>query len=108
MAQPEARVSRKCITDLRLMGCFCFKVWGSEHMMAGLPDIIGVYRGMFFGLEVKMPEKRGNTSARQDYVHEQIRKAGGLAEVVCSSSEATKAVRDGFVIHRRGLRQNAE
>jgi Holliday junction resolvase len=73
---------------LRGEGAFVFKVWGSDHMMVGLPDLIGCYGGRFFALETKMPDKRKNTSVRQDYVMDLIRRAGGIAQVVCSPQEA--------------------
>lgn len=72
------------------MGAFCFKVWGSEHMMAGLPDIIGCYNGRFFAFEVKNPDKRDNTSVMQDHVMAKIRKAGGISQVVCTPPEAVR------------------
>jgi Holliday junction resolvase len=93
MAQRESRLSRKIIDALQLEGHFCFKVHGSEMMMAGLPDIIVCAKGLFIGLEVKLPETRSNTSLRQEYVHEKIRNSGGVAEVVCSPAEAIVAVR---------------
>ena len=70
MAQPEARLSRKIQQHLRetYPGIFVFKVWGSEHQMAGLPDLLGCWCGRFFGLEVKMPEKRSDVSPRQRFV----------------------------------------
>jgi len=77
---------------LRAEGYFCFKVHGSEHMMAGLPDIIVCAGGLFIGLETKMPESRTNVSMRQQYVHGLIRAADGIAEVVCSSDEALKVI----------------
>jgi len=77
---------------LRLKGYFCFKVHGSEHMMAGLPDVIVCAEGKFLGLETKMPGKRNNTSPRQDFVHEQIRNAHGVAAVVTSVREALDVV----------------
>ena len=92
MAQPEARLSRKIMGAIRSYGGFCFKVWGSEHMMAGLPDIIGCYDGKFFALETKMPAKRDNTSPRQVRVMNLIHQAGGIAQVVCSSGEALRAI----------------
>lgn len=92
MSQPEARLSRKIMDALRLEGYFCFKVHGSEHMMAGLPDIIVCADGRFVGLETKMPESRGNVSPRQAYVHTQIEHAGGAAIVVCSPKEALEVV----------------
>jgi len=77
---------------LRAEGYFCFKVHGSEFMMAGLPDIIVCAEGLFIGLETKMPQSRGNVSPRQLYVHSQIQNAGGMATVVCSPSEALNAI----------------
>lgn len=94
MSQPEARLSRKIMDALRLEGYFCFKVHGSEMMMAGLPDIIVCAEGRYIGLETKMPESRGNVSPRQAYVHTQIEAAGGTARVVCSPQEALKAIRE--------------
>ena len=90
MSQRESKLSREIMTKLRLEGAFCFKVHGSEFMMAGLPDIIGVYRGYFFAFETKMPTDRGNTSPRQVRVHELIRAAGGLCRVICSAAEALR------------------
>lgn len=92
MAQRESRLSRKIIDALEFEGHFCFKVHGSEHMMAGLPDIIVCAQGLYIGLEVKLPETRKNTSLRQEYVHAKIRKAGGTAQVVCSPNEALDVV----------------
>src|SRR5690349_8094333 len=90
MAQPEARLSRAIMAALRQRGAFVFKVWGSEHMMAGLPDILGCYRGRFIGVETKMP---GNTtSRRQDYVISKIRQAGGRVVVAHSVSEALRVL----------------
>ena len=92
MAQAEARISRAIMTDQRSLGHFCFKVHGSEHMMAGLPDIIVCAEGHFIGLETKRPTERHNTSPRQDYVHSLINDAGGHAFVVTSVQEARDAV----------------
>lgn len=93
MAQRESRLSRKIMDALEAEGWFCFKVHGSQYMMAGLPDIIVCAEGQFIGLETKLPETRDNTSLRQDYVHAKIRGAGGTAEVVCSPNEAVEVVR---------------
>lgn len=93
MAQAESRLSRQIMTALRAEGIFCFKVHGSEHMMAGLPDVIACVEGKFLGLETKVPGKASNTSARQDFVHEQIRDSGGSAVVVTSVEQALAACR---------------
>lgn len=92
MAQQESRRSREIMNSLRLKGCFCFKVWGSEHMMVGLPDIIGCCKGKFFAFEVKNPDNRSGTSPRQEYVMGLVRQAGGIAQVVCTLQEASQAL----------------
>lgn len=92
MTQAESKLSRSIMDALRMDGHFCFKVHGSETMMAGLTDIIVCAEGLFIGLETKMPGKRHNTSARQKYVIGKIREAGGVAEVVTSVDEARSVV----------------
>jgi hypothetical protein len=90
MSQPEARLSRSIMAALKARGAFVFKVWGSEHMMAGLPDIIGCYRGWFIAVETKMP---GNTtSKRQDFVIARLRAAGARVVVAQSVSEALQVL----------------
>lgn len=101
MAQRESRLSRKIMDAVRLEGYFCFKVHGSEYMMAGLPDIIVCANGLFIGLETKNPESRSNVSPRQVYVHQQIELAGGKAEVVCSPAEALSVINRALK-HNRG------
>jgi len=102
MAQPEARLSRDIQAALRAKRWWCFKVHGSEMMMAGLPDIVGVAEGMFFGVETKMPAKRDNVSERQRYVHGKIRAAGGFVIVACSPGEAVTKINEML---NRSIRQ---
>ncbi len=94
MAQRESRRSRDIMDAIRAQGYFCFKVHGSEFMMAGLPDIIICAEGYFIGLEVKHPETEQNTSARQEYVAGLINNAGGIARVVTSPSQALAVIRE--------------
>lgn len=90
--QPEARISRAILDALKAAGIFSFKVHGGPNQMAGLPDILACVEGIFVGLEVKTPDKRKNTSVRQDYVHGLIEQSGGVTEVVCSVPEAMEIV----------------
>lgn len=85
--QPEARISTAIRKKIKERGGFAFKVWGSEHMMAGLPDLIVCYRGLFLGIEVKTAT--GVVSARQVYVHTLIRNAGGVVMVARTVSEVS-------------------
>ena len=99
MSQPESKLSRKIMQRLSLEGYFCFKVHGSQYMMAGLPDIIVCAEGRFIGLETKMPLARGNVSPKQVMVHSHIENAGGIARVVCSADEALAVVQEVLAAH---------
>lgn len=89
LSQPESRLQRKiqkalkdeCGPDL-----FIFKIHGGPMMMSGLPDLIGVFQGQMFGLEVKMPT--GTVSTIQEHVHARMRRAGVLIGVPRSVAEA--------------------
>lgn len=94
MAQPEARLSRQIMTALRARGAFVFKVWGNEHMLSGLPDIIGCHRGQFIAVETKMPG--GKTSRIQDHVRGKLLRAGAHVIVAQSVAEALRVL-DGEV-----------
>jgi len=78
---------------LRQEGWFCFKIHGSEHMMAGLPDIVVCADGFFIGLETKRPETRDDVSPIQNLRHAQIRQSAGFVAVVCSVNEALETVK---------------
>ena len=68
----------------KIDGLYCFvKEAGA---IRGIPDIIGVYRGVFFALEVKkdkggVGQKTGRV-ALQRYVMLMIKNAGGFAEFI--------------------------
>lgn len=101
MAQPESRLSRKIMTAIRAEGHFCFKVHGSEYMMAGLPDIIVCANGLFIGLETKMPGEEDDVSPKQVIVHEHIKDARGVAVVVSSVPQALDAINDALKRNKR-------
>lgn len=86
MVQPEARISRNIIKAVKERGGFAFKVHGSEHMMAGLPDIVCCYRGFFIGFETKTPT--GVVSPRQRYVMQHIMGAQGIVTVPRNVADA--------------------
>lgn len=70
---------------LKERGAYCEKIWGGGFQSAGIPDIIGCYRGYFIGLEAKV----GNNQASeiQKVKIKQIIKAGGFAKVVWTLDE---------------------
>lgn len=82
--QPESRLSRLIQKALKERGAWCYKVWGNELTPAGIPDIVGVYKGYFIGIETKMPAG-GNPTAIQEYRAGKIRESGGLVLSPCRS-----------------------
>lgn len=86
--QRESKLSSEIMKQIRLAGYFCFKVHGNEYTMVGLPDIIVCAKGVFIGVETKLPEKRNNVSEKQKYIHTMIRAAEGYCTVVTSAPEA--------------------
>jgi penicillin-binding protein-related factor A (putative recombinase) len=87
----EATITKQIVRILRARPNLWFvKTHGGAMQSAGLPDIIGCYRGKFFAFEVKRP---GNKATMlQDIVLQQIMKAGGIAQVVYSAREAVLAL----------------
>lgn len=86
MSQPEARLSKSIMKAWRERGAWCFKVHGSQFQPAGIPDIVGVYRGTFIACESKMP---GNEPSRiQLHRIAQITAAGGRVVVAYSVEDA--------------------
>lgn len=95
MGQPEARLQRNIQNALKQKygtKCFVFKIHGGPMMMAGLPDLIACIHGVFFGIEVKMPERRDNVSEIQSHVHARMRRAGASVVVASSVADALELV----------------
>ena len=76
MKQPETAIARKLVRLIEGDGGWAFKVHGSPFQLAGIPDVVGCYRGLFFGIEVKVPGKK--PSKIQNYRLRCIREAGGI------------------------------
>ena len=88
-SQPESKLSRAIMAALRARGAFVWKNHGGATMMAGLPDIAGVYRGQFIAIETKMPDG-GEPTPIQVHRHHQIRDAGGHVTVARTVAEAVQ------------------
>ena len=85
--QPEARLSKNIMKKWREYGAWCYKVWGNEMQMSGVPDISGVFESASVWCETKMPGNK--PSAIQVHRINQIRAAGGLVVVAYSVKDAT-------------------
>lgn len=60
--------------------------------LAGLPDIIGCYRGRFIAFEVKRDE-HGKPTALQAFYLDRIKRAGGVALLI-HTAEMAQAIID--------------
>lgn len=75
---------------------FYFKTHGSMYQMVGLPDIIGCYKGVFIGIEVKTPEYKHKLSKAQKRVIKLITRNGGVAFMAKSPEEAMDKMYEGL------------
>jgi Holliday junction resolvase len=77
----EQGYQKKITTYLEAKGAYVIKVITANRK--GIPDIIACYRGYFVAIEVKVPEKRNNTTKLQEFNIKKIREADGYATVAC-------------------------
>lgn len=78
----EKEITREIRAYLKIRGVFHWKVFQTLGSTVGCPDILGIYKGKFLGIEVKT--KSGKLSERQALFIEQINMEGGLAFVARS------------------------
>jgi len=77
----ESTLSKKVNKYLKsLENCWFMKIHGSIFQRAGVPDYIGCYKGIFWGIELKVGTNK--TSKIQDYMMLLMRSAGGRT-IVC-------------------------
>lgn len=83
----ERTIVKNALTKLRARGGFWIKIHGSPFQLAGIPDIIGCYRGRFIAFEVK--REAGMVPTRiQLYQMKKIRAAGGFATLIFTADQA--------------------
>lgn len=73
---------------------FWFKIHGSSFQKPGIPDMLIVVDGRPVFIEIKRPG--GRPTALQQLVMQQIRDAGGTAEVVWSLDDAKRVIGIGY------------
>ena len=77
---PEKKVKQRVKKILDEMGIYHFSPYQAGMGRAGIPDIIGCYRGLFVAIECKAG--KGKTTALQEREINAIRTAKGLAFVI--------------------------
>tara|TARA_Y100000004_G_scaffold187949_1_gene241428 strand:- start:638 stop:928 length:291 start_codon:yes stop_codon:yes gene_type:complete len=79
-ATPEKKVKEKVVKVLKEVGAYYFYPFTGGYGRSGVPDIIGCYKGRFFGIECKAGKNK--TTALQDREISLIHNAEGVAWVV--------------------------
>lgn len=77
---PEKKVKTRLKKQLDELGVYHFSPFQAGMGRAGIPDVIGCYRGMFVAFECKAG--KGKTTALQERELNAIRTAKGLAFVI--------------------------
>lgn len=90
--KPETRLTNKIMAELRKHGGWWMKVHGSAFQKAGVPDIIGCYRGRFVALEVKLPSSDSRLSLMQRVTLTKLRQASAASYVVRSTLAASRVL----------------
>ena len=90
-SKPETKVVKSIMKmlDTSFPG-FYFKTHGGLYQRIGLPDILGVHRGRFIGIEVKCPGKEDTLTKVQEKTLYIINLYGGVG-FMSTSPEDTKS-----------------
>ena len=77
---PEAKVKKVVVRQLKLLGAYYFYPVTGGYGASGVPDIVGCYKGKFFGIECKAGSNKPTPLQRKNLTD--IELAGGIAVVV--------------------------
>jgi penicillin-binding protein-related factor A (putative recombinase) len=92
MAGPEARLRTRIVKALNEHGGYWFVTHQTQYGQVGIADILGVYHGYFFALEVKRPGHLHTLTVNQDRFLARVKRNKGRAIVVTSVDEAMNFV----------------
>lgn len=88
MTTKESTLRTSIVKRLNAYSGYWFVTHADGYGERGIPDIIGVYQGTFFGLEVKLPGKEHTLTPVQSRVLAKINHSGGRAMMVTSITQA--------------------
>lgn len=88
----ESEIQKKILDYLKSIGVYSVKV--IQASKAGVPDIIGCYRGKFIAIEVKTPKTRNNTSELQKLNLDWIIESGGKSCVAWDLDGVIRFIKD--------------
>ena len=77
---PEAKVKRKVVAQLKELGAYYFYPVTGGYGASGVPDIVGCYKGLFFGIECKAGKNKPTPLQAKNLAS--IGAMGGVAMVI--------------------------
>ena len=77
---PEAKVKKVVVKQLKDLGTYYFFPATGGYGKSGVPDIVGCYRGLFFGIECKAGKNKPTPLQNKNLA--EIAEAGGISLVV--------------------------
>jgi len=77
---PEAKVKKKVKMYLDKAGAYQFSPQSGIYGRSGIPDIVGCYKGGFFGIECKAGDNKATALQLSELA--KIRNTGGVALLV--------------------------
>jgi Holliday junction resolvase len=98
---PEAKVKKKVVAQLKEMGAYYFYPVTGGYGQSGVPDVVGCYKGIFFGIECKAGSNK--PTPLQDKNLTDIRKQKGIAVVI--NEKNVDNIRGIFDDYYNGVKQ---
>jgi Holliday junction resolvase len=77
---PEVKVKKVVVKQLNSLGAYYFYPVTGGFGASGVPDVVGCYKGKFFGIECKAGKNKPTTLQFQNLT--KITAAGGISLVV--------------------------
>ena len=99
---PEKKVKKKVTKQLDELGCYWFYPATGGYGRSGVPDIVGCYKGRFFGFECKAGGNAPTPLQEKNLYH--ILVNGGISEVINEDNmNDIKAILEGECELDRGI-----
>lgn len=98
---PEQKVKRKVVKQLKDMGAYYFSPMTGGYGFSGVPDIVGCYKGLFFGIECKSDGSKKPTPLQQKNL-EQILEQRGYAVLIHGDNIDKVSIKDLIETYRIG------
>ena len=93
---PEAKVKKKVVEQLKKLKAYYFYPMTHGYGRSGVPDIVGGFESVFFGIECKA--KGNKPTPLQEKNLREIKDAGGIALVVDEHNmdQVVELLTDGY------------